>query len=125
MLYNINIHNISTSSLPTEDAGKLLMTSSVPIRPPFPKKKCWPIFFSVGTGLQNRCGPVRSRPSAQKPLSGPVSQLLGSQNPWPFRSHNCSAPKTPVRSGLTIAEPETGTGDRDRRPGPAPVASPV
>ncbi len=75
MLYNINIHNISTSSLPTEDAGKLPMPSSVPIRPPFPKKKCSPIFFSVGTGLQNRCGPVRSRPSSQKPLSGPVSQL--------------------------------------------------
>jgi hypothetical protein len=29
-------------------------------------------------------------------------------------SHNCLLRETPVRGGLTIAEPETGTGDRDR-----------
>jgi hypothetical protein len=61
----------------------------------------------VGTGLQNRCGPVRSRPCSQKPRSNPVSQLPAPRNPGPTRSHNCR------------------TGDRDRRPGPAPGRSGV
>jgi hypothetical protein len=45
------------------------------------------------------------------PVPGPA--IVGPpQNPGPGWSHNCSAPKTPVPGGLTIAQTETGTGDR-------------
>ncbi len=64
-----------------------------------------PIFFSkVGTGLQNRW----QNPGQgffKNPGSQVVSDLPCSQNPGP-------------RWSLIL-----GTGDRDRRPGPAPVAS--
>ena len=65
--------------------------------------------------------PVQSgavTPCVQKPLSGVV--------------HNCPAPKTPVRVVSQLHAPRNPcsgwshncrTGDRDRRPGPAPVAS--
>jgi hypothetical protein len=61
--------------------------------------------------------------------TGPVSGVPGPavvgppKNPCPVRSHNCSPPKTPVRSGLTIArlaKPLSGPVSQlqNRRPGP-------
>jgi hypothetical protein len=58
----------------------------------------------ASTGETTGTGPVAGVPGPA--IVGPP------KNPCPGPSHNYPAPKTPVRARLTIAEPETGTGDR-------------
>ncbi len=69
---------------------------------PFPEKK------SVSQIFFQKWEPVSKTGAVQ------CGHAPAPKNPGPTRSLNCLLPGTPVQPGLTIQEPETGTGDRDR-----------